>query len=189
MTETVESLGDRLPLWSLLPFALFLVAIALLEVLAATWWGRLRNKALVAGGLAGAAVVWLGVEADGRLALAHSLTDYVSFIILLSALFVISGGIEVRGSLTGTPLANIPIVSMGGQKQFIDYIRAGKTYGTTPFAPKSEAAEALDLAVACLNGDKTPVFFSEKDLPPVKALKDHNYMIDPTDLDLYQPQW
>jgi ribose transport system substrate-binding protein len=98
-------------------------------------------------------------------------------------------GTAAADALTGTALANIPIVSMGGQKQFIDYIRAGKAYGTTPFAPKSEAAQALDLAVACLNGDKTPVFFSEKDLPPVKALKDHNYMIDPTDLDLYQPQW
>lgn len=92
--------------------------------------------------------------------------------------------------LVGTPLeGKVPIVSYGGQKDFIDYIRSGKTHATTPFAPKSEAAQALDLAVACINGDKTPVYFSETDLPPVKVLKDHNYMIDPQTIDLFKPQW
>jgi ABC-type sugar transport system substrate-binding protein len=92
--------------------------------------------------------------------------------------------------LIGTPLeGKVPIVSYGGQKDFIDYMREGKAYATTPFAPKSEAAQALDLAIACINGDKTPVYFSETDLPPVKALKDHGYMIDPNTIDLFTPQW
>ena len=92
--------------------------------------------------------------------------------------------------LTGTPLeGKVPITSYGGQKEFIDYIREGKTYSTTPFAPKSEAAQALDLAVNCINGDKKPVYFSETDLPPVKVLKDHGYMIDPKTVDLFTPQW
>ncbi len=92
--------------------------------------------------------------------------------------------------LVGTPLeGKVPIVSYGGQKDFIDYIRAGKTYATTPFAPKSEAAQALDLAVACINGDKAPVYFSETDLPPVKVLKDHGYVIKPDNVDLFAPQW
>lgn len=99
-------------------------------------------------------------------------------------------GTAAADVLTGTPLeGKVPIVSYGGQKDFIDYIRAGKTYATTPFAPKSEAAQALDLAVACINGDKTPVYFSETELPPVKALKDHSYMIDPKTIDLFAPQW
>ena len=38
--------------------------------------------------------------------LLDKLQEYVSFIILLGALYVISGGIYVKGSLSGTPLAN-----------------------------------------------------------------------------------
>ena len=59
----------------------------------------------------------------------------------------------------GTKLeGRVPIVSDGGQKEFIDYIRQGKTWATPPFAPKSEAAEALDLAVTYLNGNRKAVF-------------------------------
>jgi ABC-type sugar transport system substrate-binding protein len=93
-------------------------------------------------------------------------------------------------AMIGTKLeGKVPVVSYGGQKEFIDYIRQGKVSATTPFAPKSEAAEALDLAVACLNGDKKPVFFSETELPPVKTLSSHNYVIDKSDLEQFQPQW
>ena len=93
-------------------------------------------------------------------------------------------------AMIGTQLeGKVPVVSYGGQKEFIDYIRQGKVSATTPFAPKSEAAEALDLAVACLNGDKKPVFFSETELPPVKTLSSHNYVIDKSDLEQFQPQW
>ena len=54
---------------------------------------------------------------------------------------------------------------------------------------KDAKLQALDLAVACLNGDKKPVFFSETELPPVKVLSSHNYVIDKSDLDQFQPQW
>ena len=99
-------------------------------------------------------------------------------------------GTAAADALIGTKLeGKVPIVSYGGQKQFIDYIREGKVWATTPFAPKSEAAEALDLAVKCINGDRQPIFFPETELPPVKVLADHNYVIDKTDLDLFKPQW
>ncbi|HXZ84186.1 MAG TPA: sodium:proton antiporter, partial [Myxococcota bacterium] len=39
--------------------------------------------------------------------------EYVSFILLLTALFVITGGISVRGSLAGTPLTNTGILALG----------------------------------------------------------------------------
>jgi Na+/H+ antiporter NhaD/arsenite permease-like protein len=39
--------------------------------------------------------------------------DYIPFIILLGGLFVISGGITVRGSLTGTPALNTTILAIG----------------------------------------------------------------------------
>jgi Na+/H+ antiporter NhaD/arsenite permease-like protein len=111
-----RSLGELLPLWSVAPFVLLLVAVALLEVVAGRWWSSLRNKALVAVALAvpAAAQILVGHGSRGGVeALIHSLTEYVSFISLLAALFVISGGIELRGSLTGTPLANAGLLAIG----------------------------------------------------------------------------
>src|SRR4030042_36451 len=39
--------------------------------------------------------------------------DYVSFIILLASLFVISGGILIKGSLSGTPRVNTIFLFIG----------------------------------------------------------------------------
>jgi Na+/H+ antiporter NhaD/arsenite permease-like protein len=109
----VAELGGRLPLWSVVPFAALLIAVALLEVLAAGWWARLRNKALVVAALAVPAAAQLLLVPDGAGALAHSLAEYLSFVSLLAALFVISGGILIRGSLAGTPLANAGMLAAG----------------------------------------------------------------------------
>jgi len=45
--------------------------------------------------------------------LMHSLLDYVSFLTLLGALFVISGGIYVKGEFAGTPLVNTIFLAVG----------------------------------------------------------------------------
>jgi Na+/H+ antiporter NhaD/arsenite permease-like protein len=45
--------------------------------------------------------------------LAHSAREYAAFITLLGALFVISGGVHLRGSLAGTPLANTKLPAIG----------------------------------------------------------------------------
>lgn len=103
----------QLPLWTAAPFVLLLLAVALCEVLAANWWGRLANKALVAAALAVPAAVQLLTVAGGLHALAHSLAEYASFLSLLAALFVIAGGIHLRGSLAGTPLSNAGLLAVG----------------------------------------------------------------------------
>ncbi|GIF42287.1 sodium:proton antiporter [Actinoplanes xinjiangensis] len=108
----MQALGGGLPLWSAAPFVLLLAAVALLEVLAAPWWSRLTSKALVVGVLAAPAAVQLLIS-GGAEALTHSVAEYTSFMALLAALFVISGGIEVRGSLAGTPLANAGMLAIG----------------------------------------------------------------------------
>ncbi|MBB2946558.1 Na+/H+ antiporter NhaD/arsenite permease-like protein [Actinoplanes lutulentus] len=108
----MEALGGRLPMWTVAPFVLLLAAVAVLEVLAAGWWSRLTSKALVVTVLAVPAAVQLLIV-GGAGALTHSVAEYVSFVSLLAALFVISGGIEVRGSLAGTPLANAGMLAVG----------------------------------------------------------------------------
>ncbi len=45
--------------------------------------------------------------------LLHSLLDYFSFICLLSALFIISSGIYIRGEFAGTPLVNTAFLAVG----------------------------------------------------------------------------
>lgn len=110
-----SDIGSRLPIWSVLPFAALLWSIAVLPLVAPHWWHSNRNKGIVAGALAIPFAFWALFafgEAAAR-ALLHSLLDYASFIALLGALFVISGGILVRGSLAGTPLSNSVILGMG----------------------------------------------------------------------------
>jgi Na+/H+ antiporter NhaD/arsenite permease-like protein len=111
----VDPIASQLPLWSAAPFVLLLLAVTLLELFAADWWGELRNKAIVVAVAAVVPVVHLlgSFGAAGEGALRHSLIDYVSFILLLSVLFVISGGIEVKGSLAGTPLSNMGLLAIG----------------------------------------------------------------------------
>ena len=110
-----EALGARLPLWSLAPFALLLLAIAVLPLVAHRWWDSNRNRAIVAGALAIPFAAWLltGYGHDAGHALHEAVLDYVSFIALLGALFVISGGVYLEGSLAGTPLSNAAFLGLG----------------------------------------------------------------------------
>jgi Na+/H+ antiporter NhaD/arsenite permease-like protein len=115
MVLAAQPLGDQLALWSAAPLVGLLLAVSLLELTAQRWWSSLANKAIVAGlaaGLAGVHLVAGHGSAGGR-ALLHSLADYTSFLVLLTALFVVAGGIEVKGSLSGTPLANTAMLAIG----------------------------------------------------------------------------
>ena len=108
-------LGDVLPIWSVLPFVLILLAIALMPLVAGSWWHHNRNRAIVSALLAVPFAVWLVREhgEEGRHALLEAVLDYAAFLALLGSLFVISGGIYVRGSLNGTPLSNASILAIG----------------------------------------------------------------------------
>lgn len=104
-----------LPLASVLPFAVLLLSIAILPLAIPRCWGSNRNKAIVAGILAVPFATWLVATYGGPAVhqLEDSILDYVSFMALLGSLFVISGGIHVRGSLAGTPSANTVLLAIG----------------------------------------------------------------------------
>jgi Na+/H+ antiporter NhaD/arsenite permease-like protein len=96
------------------PFVLLLVAIAVLPLVAARWWHSNRHKALVAGLFALPVFGYLVVEGEpGRVALGHGLTEYFSFIVLLGSLYVVSGGIVLRGDLVGRPRTNLLFLAAG----------------------------------------------------------------------------
>jgi Na+/H+ antiporter NhaD/arsenite permease-like protein len=100
-----------LPVYSIVPFVAMLLAIALCPLRVPHWWESNRNKLLVASVL-GAPVLALYLARE-RSALVHMLTEYVSFIILLAGLYVISGGILLRGDLVATPLTNTGFLAVG----------------------------------------------------------------------------
>ena len=114
-TAAATSLGQLLPLASALPFVLMLAAIALFPLCAPHWWDNNRHRALVSGGLALPFLAWLllryGEQAQHPLQ--EALLDYLSFLALLGSLYVIAGGIYLRGSLAGSPLSNMGLLAIG----------------------------------------------------------------------------
>ena len=100
-----------LPLYSVLPFVAMLLAIAFLPLTLPHWWEPNRNKLVVAAGL-GLPVLLLYLAREPR-ALVHMAGDYVSFIVLLTGLYVIAGGILLRGDLEATPAVNSAFLGTG----------------------------------------------------------------------------
>jgi len=108
------NLGKELPLWSCIPFACMLLSIALLPLVASNFWHHHFGKisAFWAACLALPFIaVYKGLAVYEILHII--LADYVPFIILLWALFTVSGGILLKGSLRGTPTVNTIIILIG----------------------------------------------------------------------------
>lgn len=103
----------EIPLYSMLPFVLMLSAIAVLPLFAHHFWESNKNKLIVALILGIPTAIWL-VSVGMTHELEHTmLFDYIPFIVLLGALFIISGGIFVDGSLSSNPKTNIIILAIG----------------------------------------------------------------------------
>ena len=88
-----------------------LLAIAICPLRVPHWWDANRHKLLVSA-LLGAPILVLYLVRDPR-ALLHMAAEYASFVILLGGLFVISGGVLLRGDLVATPLTNAGFLALG----------------------------------------------------------------------------
>ena len=102
------------PWWSVLPFALMLACIAVLPLMHATErvWERNAVK-LAASLILGLPIaVWFTLAGAG-LEVVHALVEYVQFILLLLALFVVSGGIFLAGDIRATPRNNTVFLAVG----------------------------------------------------------------------------
>src|SRR5712691_4689066 len=94
-----------------LPFVALLLVIALAPLAAPRWWHHNRTKALVALVISAPILVYLGINAPELLH--EKFREYLSFIVVIGALFVITGGIHIQGSLAGTPLVNTGMLGLG----------------------------------------------------------------------------
>ena len=90
--------------WSVIPFVVLLLCIALLPLIPATThaWERNGVKLLVALACGLPVAAWFVLTGYGS-EVSHALVEYVQFIMLLLALFVVSGGIFLDGDIRPTP--------------------------------------------------------------------------------------
>jgi len=95
----------------ILPFALLLGAMAVVPLLAPDWW--LRHYAKVSCGLGAVTLgYYIFILRDAPRVL-HTAHDYFSFIVLVGALFVVSGGIHIGVKGHATPFANVIFLLTG----------------------------------------------------------------------------
>ncbi len=101
----------NLPIWTCIPFAILLLTIALMPLTWPHFWEKNRNKAIVSLAISFPVIVFTLFEAPHLLF--HTAGEYISFMLLLASLFIISGGVQVRGDLRGTPAINSAFLLTG----------------------------------------------------------------------------
>ena len=128
------------PVATVLPFALLLAAIAILPLAPGLshWWEHNSSKLLVAGLLAAItlgyyllghrhpidlhfpahavvqpAAAGLSWSTVGTVLVNAILAEYIPFITLLFALYVITGGVRIEGDLEATPTTNAAFLAVG----------------------------------------------------------------------------
>ena len=106
--------GDLSILW-VIPFAGILLSIAILPLIASDFWHHNFGKisAFWATLFVLPFMLSQGLSITIYEVLHVGLLEYIPFIILLLALFTISGGVQLTGSLVGTPIMNTAIIFVG----------------------------------------------------------------------------
>lgn len=100
-------------LWTLIPFLLMLLSIAIIPLVAEHWWESNRNKLIVSLILGVPTAIYLICAGMGHNLEHQMLFDYVPFIILLCALFVVTGGIHIGGDIEAKPATNTALLALG----------------------------------------------------------------------------
>jgi Na+/H+ antiporter NhaD/arsenite permease-like protein len=107
--------GAGLSLWWGVPFCGLLLSIALLPLIAPRFWEHRFGTVAVFWSLAllSPCALMFGASTAIAQVLDVLLLDYLPFILLLFALFVVAGGIRISGNLVGTPATNTAILAFG----------------------------------------------------------------------------
>jgi Na+/H+ antiporter NhaD/arsenite permease-like protein len=109
----MEHTLPEIPLLSMLPFVLMLGAIAVLPLVAHHWWENNRNKLIIAVILSIPTTIFLLSQSLSHELVHIMLFDYVPFLILLGALFTITGGIYLSGDIEAKPTTNTAFLGIG----------------------------------------------------------------------------
>lgn len=106
----------QLSAWTMVPFGLMLLAIAIGPLVAEKWWEKNGNKLLVSMVLGIPTAIYLMAKygMDGVHALEHQVVfDYIPFIVLLLTLYVVTGGIHLSGDIKAKPWVNTLFLAIG----------------------------------------------------------------------------
>ena len=108
-------LGVELSIFWIIPFVGILLSIAILPLIVPVFWQRNYGKVSAFWALSFLLPFTLlkGIEIARYQFLHVLLLDYFPFIILLISLYTISGGIRIKGSLSGTPQMNTLLILIG----------------------------------------------------------------------------
>ena len=107
-SETTHQLPDTL---MVIPFVLLLLMIATGPLFYTHFWEHHYPKVAISLG-AITVIYYLGFLNDSH-SILHTLAEYLSFIALLSSLFVASGGILIKVDKKSTPLLNVIFLAFG----------------------------------------------------------------------------
>lgn len=110
----LQSNIETMPLWLSVPFVIMLLFIAVGPLLFNHWWESNRNKLIVSLALGLPVSLILILKGLHNELLHQVLFDYVPFIILLGALFIITGGIYLKGNINAKPGTNALFLVIGG---------------------------------------------------------------------------
>ncbi|MBQ4533549.1 MAG: sodium:proton antiporter [Alistipes sp.] len=103
----------QVELWALIPFAIMLLSIAVMPLIAGKWWENNLHKLYVALALSVPTGYYLIANGMGENLQHQILKDYLPFIILLGALFIVTGGIRINGDIQARPRNNTFIMAIG----------------------------------------------------------------------------
>ncbi len=108
------NLGPDLPLYWCIPFVGILLSIALFPLFAPHFWHKHFPKVSAFWALLLAIPFLISFGNNAVYEILHIyILDYIPFIILLWALYTVSGGILLSGTLVGTPVVNTGLLLIG----------------------------------------------------------------------------
>ena len=108
--EPSKALWDP-PLWSITGFILMLASIAIIPLTKPHIWEKNQNKASITALISIPFGIYIILN-DWH-SLAYEMHEYISFIVLLGSLFVISGGIYLHGNIFSRPRNNLILLGVG----------------------------------------------------------------------------
>lgn len=100
-----------IPLLICVPFIVLLLLIAIMPLIYPAFWERNRNKALLTAVIALPVLLFMIIKLPDNLW--GTFQEYISFILVLATLYIISGGILLTGNLQATPLVNTGFLLSG----------------------------------------------------------------------------
>ncbi len=115
ISYAAEFSGEHLSLWWGVPFVGILLSIALFPLFMARLWHHHYGKiiAIWTSLFIIAALMTFGFELTVQITAHAILEEYIPFILLLLALFTVSGGILIKSDVQSTPKLNVCLLALG----------------------------------------------------------------------------